>query len=71
MNTRFLQQIGQLLQRTSSQDLEMLDGSLPASFIGKKNGTITLSDQRQVIVIKKLVIKINYASGGGATINVR
>ncbi len=71
MNTRFLKQIGQLLQRTNLTNLERLDGSLPVSFLGKDNGSITLSDQPQVIIIEKLIININYAQGGGATVNVR
>lgn len=73
MNTRFLKQIGQMLQRINSENLEMTDGSLSASSLGTDDGSIILSDQRQVIVIKKLIINVNYhyASGGGATINIR
>lgn len=71
MNTKFLRQISQLLQRSNFEILEMKDGNLPALSLGTDDGSITLSDQRQVIVIKKLIIKVNYASGGGATINVR
>lgn len=71
MNTRFLKQIGQLLQRNSLQGTEMMDGSLSASSLGKTDGSIILSDQHQIIVIEKLVINVNYAQGGGATVNVR
>ncbi len=70
MNTRFLKQIGQLLQNSSLENLEPIDGNLPALSNGKEDGTITLRDQGQTIIIKKLVININYASGGGAKVTV-
>lgn len=71
MNTKYLKPINQLLQKISSMDLGLMDGNSLASSIGAKDGSITLSDHRQVIVIEKLTININYASGGGATVNVK
>lgn len=71
MNIKSLKPVSQLLQKISLMDLVKMDGNLPASSLGMKDGSIILSDQHQVVVIKKLVINVNYASGGGATVNVR
>lgn len=71
MNTKFLRQISQLLLKANYADLVKMDGNLPALSLGVDDGSTILSDHRQVIVIKKLVINVNMASGGGASVNVR
>lgn len=71
MNTRYLKRINQLLQKINLEDLAPMDGSSSALSLGMIDGSIILSDSRQIVIIKKLVVNINSAQGGGATINIR
>lgn len=71
MNTKFLRQIALLLLKTSSSNSEVIDGNSPVSYLGTDDGSIISKDPSQVIVIEKVVININYAQGGGATVNVK
>ena len=71
MRIRSWKRANQLLQSINLTDLVRRDGNLPVLLSGAEDGSIISKDQPpQVVIIERLVVNINYASGGGAKVKV-